>query len=92
MSVRLQFEIEEDWLRELEELQKLGGIKTKKELLNNAMTLLRWAAKQRLSGRTIVSVTNDGSERELEMPYLEAVASHAGDKEHKAMSVPAISA
>jgi len=75
--IRLQFEIDEDWLRDLEELQKLGGLRTKKELLNNALTLLRWAARQRLNGRTIVSVGQDGSERELEMPYLEAVASSA---------------
>jgi len=83
MSVRLQFEINEDWLRELEELQKLGGVKTKKDLLNNAMTLLRWAARQRLNGRSIVSVAEDGNERELEMPYLEAVASSTSDKQSK---------
>lgn len=85
MSVtRLQFEIDEEWVRELEELMRLGGIRTKKELLNNALTLLRWAAKQKLNGRTLVSVGEDGSERELEIPYLEAVA--AGGRRELATS------
>lgn len=75
--IRLQFEIDEEWLNELEQLRNLGGLRTKKELLNNALTLLRWAVKQRQNGRTIVSVSADGSERELEMPYLEAVSGGA---------------
>ena len=74
MSVRLQFEIEEDALRDIELLQELGGLRTKKDLLNNALTLLQWAVRQRTSGRAILSVGPDGTERELEMPYLEAVA------------------
>lgn len=76
-TIRLQFEIDEDWLQVLEELRRLGGLRTKKDLLNNALTLLRWAVKQRLNGRAIVSVSPDGAERELEMPYLEAVAASA---------------
>ena len=79
--IQLHFDIDEEWLRELEELRSLGGLRTKKELLNNALTILRWAARQRLNGRTIVSVGADGTEREFEMPYLEAVASSAKNRD-----------
>jgi hypothetical protein len=77
--MRFQFEIDAEWLQRLEELMKLGGLRTKKDLMNNALTVLDWAVKQRLAGRTIVSVADedDGTERELEMPYLNAVAASA---------------
>ena len=74
--MQLHFDIDEDWLRQMDELGALGGLRTRKDLLNNALTILRWAAKQLLEGRTIVSVdaAGIGRERELEMPYLQTVA------------------
>ena len=90
-TIRLQFEIDEGWLQELEELRRLGGLRRKKDLLNNALTLLRWAVKQRLNGRTIVSVGQDDSERELEMPYLEAVAASATKQATTAAAPAAVS-
>ena len=79
-TIRLQFEVEEDALREIEQLQELGGLRTRKDLLNNALTLLQWAVRQRSKGRTILSEGEDGSQRELEMPFLEAVAGAARRK------------
>jgi Uncharacterized protein conserved in bacteria (DUF2191). len=78
-AMRFQFEIDEEWLQKLEELMKLGGLRTKKELMNNALTVLDWAVKQRLARRVVLSVAedDDGTERELEMPYLNAVAAAA---------------
>jgi hypothetical protein len=79
-TIRLQFEVDEDALREIEQLQELGGLRTKKDLLNNALTLLQWAVRQRSNGRAIISEGEDGSQRELEMPFLEAVAGAARRK------------
>ena len=79
-TIRLQFEVDEDALREIEQLQELGGLRTKKDLLNNALTLLQWAVRQRSNGRAIISEGEDGSQRELEMPFLEAVATAARRK------------
>ena len=76
-TVRLQFEIDEDALQELDQLQRLGSLRTKKDLLNNAITLLQWAVRQRTAGRAIMSVGEDGSQRELEMPFLETASSNA---------------
>jgi Arc/MetJ family transcription regulator len=38
---RVQFELDDDQIAELEELRELGGLRTKKDLLNNAITLLK---------------------------------------------------
>jgi len=77
--VRLQVEIESDQMQELERLGELGGLRTKKDLVNNAFTLLRWAAKQKAEGCAIVSVNDDnGNSKELQMPFLEEVAANSG--------------
>ncbi len=73
--VRLQIEIDQDQMKELERLQKLGGLRTKKDLFNNALTLLKWAARERGRGASIVSVDEKARlHKELEMPFLEDVA------------------
>ena len=42
---RFQVEIDQTEMDELERLQQLGGLRTKRELLNTAMTKLKWAAR-----------------------------------------------
>ena len=71
---RIQFELNPALEKELTRLMELGGVRTKKELLNNAITLLEWAAREKLRGRSIGSVDNEGTFRELEMPFLRRVA------------------
>jgi hypothetical protein len=74
--VRLQIEIEEEDMEELEQLRERGGLRTKKELLNNAFTLLKWAVRERQRGCSIVSANQEEHiYRELHMPFLEAFAS-----------------
>lgn len=80
--MRLQFEVTPVEHRRLEELKKELGLTTKKELFQNAMSLLIWAVKQAKQGRVIASV-DDGfthtigdvaeSYRELVMPILDNV-------------------
>ena len=79
--VRLQVEIDQEQMNELERLLQVGGLRTKKELLNNALTLLKWAVKEKGRGCAIVSVNEqEGTYKELEMPFLEHVAQHVAMK------------
>lgn len=74
-TVRLQVEMDKEHMEEFEELLKLGGLRTKRDLLNNALTLLKWAAREKAKGNSICSVGSDGQlQKELELPLLEAIA------------------
>jgi hypothetical protein len=73
-TVRLQVEMDQEQMAELEQLLQLGGLKTKKELFNNALTLLKWAAREKAKGNAICSINEqDHMRKELEMPFLENV-------------------
>ena len=66
---RIQFEIPEDRLKDLDCLKGQIGATTRTELFNNAMALLRWVVDQRVDERLIASVNRkDNTFRELEMP------------------------
>ncbi len=82
-TVRLQFEIPEDRLQSLDELMEEAGIRTRTELFNNAMTLLRWAIRQKKEGRSVASIDFDGKTfRELEMPIFENVKVERKEEAH----------
>lgn len=69
--VRVQIEITEEKSRELELLMKESGIKTKKDLINNALTLFEWAVKEIKEGRKIVSLDEKNKKyKEVFMPCL----------------------
>jgi hypothetical protein len=71
---KLQVELNPTQLAMLDELQQIGELRTKKELLDNAFTLLKWAVQQKKEGRLIVSMDpKTMSGRELELPYLQRV-------------------
>jgi hypothetical protein len=73
--VRLQVEVTESVMADLERLMDAGGLKTKKDLLNTAFTLLKWAVREKVLGNSICSVNEQSMLRkELEIPFLEAVA------------------
>jgi hypothetical protein len=73
--VRFQVEIKPSLLAEIELLQQLCGLSSKKEVFNNAVTLLRWAALQKRNGFLIASINKDGEiHRELQLPCLEQAA------------------
>ncbi len=73
-NIRVQFELSEDKLGEFEALMSEVNVKTKKTLINNALSLLKWAVKEVKKGRIIASV-DEKSEKftELNMPILSAV-------------------
>ncbi|MBI5779633.1 MAG: hypothetical protein HZA49_09300 [Planctomycetes bacterium] len=73
MNARVQFELPESKIKELETLMKEAGIRTKKDLFNNALSLLEWAIKEKREGRIIASVDEKNHKyKEVIMPLLSA--------------------
>ena len=71
---RLNIEFNGEKMREIESLMREARVSTKKEFVNAALTLLKWAIKERRAGRTIASVDEKkDSWKELEMPILSEV-------------------
>jgi hypothetical protein len=75
---RLQFELSQDKLEEFERLRMEGSFETRKELLNNALTLLGWAIRHAQVGHTIAAIDEkSGKSYELAMPFLTHAARNA---------------
>jgi hypothetical protein len=73
--VRIQFELPSEKVKELEALMRETRITTRKDLFNNALTLLEWAIQEKRGGKKIASVDeNNKRYKELVMPILEAVS------------------
>src|SRR5208282_347078 len=71
--VRLQLEFPDTMVKVIEDLMSLTGLRTKKELFNNALTLFKWAIEERRAGRQIASLDGArGLYRELHMPALDS--------------------
>ncbi len=71
---RIQFELSEDHIKELEELMQKTGVRTKKDLVNNALTLLEWAVQEVSDGRTIASVDErENKYKEVVMPFFRSL-------------------
>ncbi len=72
--VRIQLDLPEDQVKELDELMKETGIVTRKDLFSNALTLFQWAVKSKRSGRIVASLDEEtGNAKEIVMPALENV-------------------
>jgi metal-responsive CopG/Arc/MetJ family transcriptional regulator len=72
--VRIQFELPAARVKELEALMKEIGVSTRKDLFNNALTLLEWAVKEKRVGNSIASVDEKNKRyKELVMPVLSTV-------------------
>jgi hypothetical protein len=76
--VRIQFELPKNKADELDRLMKETGVQTKKELFNNALTLLKWAVRETGHGNSIASIDEaHGKYRELQMPILSSRSSYS---------------
>ncbi|HEY1950019.1 MAG TPA: hypothetical protein VGG97_23620 [Bryobacteraceae bacterium] len=72
--VRIQLDLPEEQVKELDELMRETNIVTRKDLFNNALTLFQWAVKAKRAGRIIASIDElNGTSKELVMPALENV-------------------
>jgi len=82
--IRIQLDLPEDQVQELDELMKETKIVTRKDLINNALTLFQWAAKSKRAGRIVASLDEaTGTARELVMPALENVFAQPPAKQPK---------
>ncbi len=78
--VRIQLELPEGRVAELDELAARLHLRTRKDLLNTAITLLEWAASEKTAGHKIASVDMESQVlRELVMPGLESLAKRNHD-------------
>lgn len=69
--IKVQVEMPEDKLNGIMEKAKEGGVITRRELFNNALSLLEWAISERKQGRIIASIDKDEKKvREIVMPIL----------------------
>jgi hypothetical protein len=71
--VRVQIELTPDNLQRLDRLMEEVGLRTRKELMLNALTLLAWAVRERRAGRVIASIDEDRQSREVLLPILESL-------------------
>jgi metal-responsive CopG/Arc/MetJ family transcriptional regulator len=72
--IRIQLDLPEEQVKELDELMKETKVATRKDLFNNALTLFQWAVKAKRAGRIVASVDEGtGTAKELVMPALENV-------------------
>jgi hypothetical protein len=70
--IRIQLELSESRVRELENLMDETGLATKKDLINQALTLFEWAIREKRAGRMIASVDEASQKyKEVLMPALE---------------------
>ena len=73
-----RYEFSELAVKDLKALMEETGITTEKELINNALTLLEWAIKERKAGRIIASIDEtEKSYKAINMPILAKVSAVA---------------
>jgi len=71
---RFQMEVDTDMAEEMDRLQMLGGLRTRKELVATSITILKWLSREKAFGCDVLSVGEDGAIRELSNPFLDTVA------------------
>jgi hypothetical protein len=70
--MRIQLDLDEAGAELVDELKRLTGCRTYKDLFNNAISLLDWSVRQGIQGRKITSVdVHNENCRELVMPALQ---------------------
>jgi len=75
IMTRVQIELAEDRVKELNDLMERCGLTTKKDLFNNAMSILEWAVEEVEAGNSIASVNKRDQRYEvLRMPILDAAS------------------
>jgi hypothetical protein len=82
---RLQVELDADLADEIGKLQILGGMRTKKDVIENALVTFKWAAREKALGAAILAIdAAAGSYSELQMPVLEVIAAKAAKRQKSA--------
>jgi hypothetical protein len=75
---RIQIELAEERVKEINNLMVRCGLSTKKDLFNNAMSILEWAVEEVEAGKVVAGVDRAEQRYEvLRMPILDAAAKRA---------------
>jgi hypothetical protein len=76
-TTRVQIVMPTERVRALDQLAAEAGLATRKDLFNNALTLLTWAVREVKRGRVIASV-DESTQRftEVRLPMLDAFGSN----------------
>jgi hypothetical protein len=68
-TMRIQLDMPEEKVQEIERIMAESGVKTKKEFFNLAMSLLKWAIQEKKDGKIIASVDEkEDKYKELMLP------------------------
>jgi hypothetical protein len=72
---RFQIDLTDEELNSIDRLGSLAGLRTKKEVMLSALTLLKWAARETMMGRMVCSVDETTNAiKQFELPALCAIA------------------
>lgn len=74
-KIRVQIDLSPIQIARLNWTMKVCGLETRKDLFNNALTILEWAAKEVTEGRKIASFDKSDTKHILSMPALQTAAS-----------------
>jgi len=70
---RIQFELTESQVKDIEKLMEKTSTSTKREFFNNAIAILEWAVDESSNGRKIASMDDSShTYKELVMPIFRA--------------------
>jgi hypothetical protein len=80
--MRVQIELSDDLVAQIDRMQKVCKVKTQGELFNNALALFGWAVNHRENGRQIASVDHrNGKLSELSLGALDLIETAQGGAE-----------
>ncbi len=71
----LELDISDSTLDRLQRIRRLLGLRTTRELFQNALVILCWIVSEKQGGRAILSIDRKtGAQKELTLPSLKRVA------------------
>lgn len=78
-KTRVQLDLSQKEVERMNWIMGVCGLESRKDLFNNAITLLEWATEEVTEGRKIASFDDKTKERRiLSMPALNAAAANRG--------------
>lgn len=78
-KVRVQFDLTEDKVKEIEEIMEKSNMSSRKDVFNTALTLLEWAIDESERGHDIAAINRADKEFfSLRMPVLDAAKKSCG--------------
>lgn len=66
---RLQFDLNEDAIKEMDQLREETGLPTRAELIRNALRFLDWALREVRDQNASLLIEKDGKLREVVFPF-----------------------